>query len=350
MPGNLNMQPASEILLVDDDPASIAGLAAMLHKVGRLRFATSGEQALKLATEQAPDLIFLDFQMPGMNGLAVCKALKADPALADVPVIFLTSHDGPDVELAGLNAGAVDFISKPASPVLVPARAKTHLRLKHMADILRRNANTDGLTGIANRRMFDETLEKEWLRAQRQGSPISLLLVDVDHFKRYNDFYGHQAGDRCLKTIAGLLHDCAARPADLAARFGGEEFALLLPQTDREGAVIVATRLLESICVADLAHEASLVGSRVSASIGITSFDNQCTAWKTMARDPDLGGTLPWPPLADLLAASDAALYAAKAGGRNHACYLAADRTQHTDEIITVDPGCVRRNEMTGVH
>jgi PleD family two-component response regulator len=219
------------ILLVDDDAGAIAMMGRALASLGELRFATSGADALRLARESAPDLILLDAEMPGMSGFQTCELLKAEPALADIPVIFVTSHSEPEFEVSGLDIGAADFIAKPINPPLLLARARTQLRVKHMADELRRLSTTDALTGIANRRRFDEVFMREWQRARREGESIALMMIDVDHFKRYNDHYGHPAGDACLKAVARAVAECAHRPADLAARYGGEEFALLLPHT-----------------------------------------------------------------------------------------------------------------------
>src|SRR5664280_2921064 len=161
---------------------------------------------------------------------------KAEPALADVPVIFVTSHSEAAFEVAGFEMGAADFIAKPVSAPLVLARVKTQLRVKRMGDELRRIATTDGLTGVANRRRFDESLEREWRRARRSGDPLALLMIDIDHFKLFNDRYGHPAGDACLRSVAQALVGASLRPADLVARYGGEEFVVLLPKTPRAGA------------------------------------------------------------------------------------------------------------------
>ena len=232
--------PDSHILLVDDDPITIRLLTHILADLGSLRFATSGADALRLARELKPDLVLLDAEMPGMSGFQVCAAFKANPLLADVPVIFVTSHSDPAFEVSGFDLGAADFIAKPVLPALVQARVKTQLRLKHLADELRLIALADTLTGVANRRHFDNSLEREWRRLRRSGKPLALLMIDVDHFKRFNDHYGHQAGDSCLRAVAQALVGACQRPADLVARYGGEEFVMLLPDTTRDGAAHIA--------------------------------------------------------------------------------------------------------------
>src|ERR1700691_2989642 len=193
------------ILLVDDDPGTIQLMGRILGEVGKLRFATNGKDALRLARDSVPDLILLDAEMPGMSGFELLKTLKTESSLTDVPVIFITSHNEAGFEVSALDMGAADFIAKPLRSSRVLARVRTQLRVKHMADELRRTATTDVLTGVANRRHFVELLEREWLRARRCADPVSLLMIDVDHFKLYNDLYGHPKGDICLRHVAQVL-------------------------------------------------------------------------------------------------------------------------------------------------
>jgi len=310
------------ILLVDDDPSSIQLLSRMLANVGQLRFATNGEDALRLAHESAPDLVLLDAEMPGMSGFQILEELKADPVLGDVPVIFVTSHSEPVFELAGLELGAADFIAKPVSAPLVVARVKTQLRIKRIADELRRIATIDVLTGVANRRGFDEALEHEWLRARRAGDPLALLMIDVDHFKAFNDHYGHPAGDVCLRAIAQALVGASLRPADLVARYGGEEFVVLLPQTPRMGAEHVAHSVLEAVEALDILHDASPAARHVTVSVGVTCYDDTSECWvepSADSRTADLNARCS--PL-DLVRAADKALYHAKRSGRAQAMLL----------------------------
>ena len=185
---------SSDILLVDDDPDAIKLLSRILSGSGNLRFATCGEDALRLAREAAPDLILLDAEMPGMSGFQVLEELRAEPRLAGAAVIFVTSQSGAAFTVSAFEMGAADYITKPVNAALVLARVRTQLRTKRLTDELRRTATTDSLTGIASRRQFDESYKHEWLRAQRAGDAVALLLVDVDHFKLYNDRYGHPAG------------------------------------------------------------------------------------------------------------------------------------------------------------
>ncbi len=312
------------ILLVDDDPSAIQLMSRVLAGVARVRFATSGIEALRLAHEQRPDLVLMDAEMPGMTGFEVCEAMKADHGLDEVPVIFVTSHRESDFEESCFAVGAADYISKPVRPTVVIARVQTQLRLKLAADQLRREAHTDRLTGLANRRALDEALAREWARARRTRQPLSVLLIDIDHFKRYNDHFGHLGGDDCLTAVARTLQACTSRPADLVARFGGEEFALLLPETDRAGAQRVAARVLERIEALALPHPLSGVGPHLSVSVGGASYDEDTPGWLPDSRPSRFGdddaGTPPAAVL-DLVGAADRALYAAKDAGRAQAAH-----------------------------
>lgn len=320
----LDTLPAN-ILLVDDDPVVIQVLGKALAELGRLRFAVNGEQALALCRQTVPDLVLLDAEMPGMGGFEVLQAMKADPSLAEVPVIFVTSHSQQEMEERGLALGAVDFIAKPIRPAIVAARARTQLRLKQAIDRLHRLASTDGLTGVANRRVLDEALDREWRRALRGPYPLSLLMMDIDHFKRYNDSCGHLMGDRCLVTVAQAVQHCLRRPTDLVARYGGEEFAVLLPDTDGAGAQHLAQQILDRLRQLAIPHEASERGY-VTGSIGVASFDQDSPGWSQWASgtsSPDAltaskGGT-------QMLALADKALYRAKQEGRARAVFLRVD-------------------------
>jgi diguanylate cyclase (GGDEF)-like protein len=311
------------ILLVDDDPSAIQLLSRILSEWDNLRFATSGEDALRLARESPPDLILLDAEMPGMSGFQLCEALKAEPALAGVPVIFVTSHSDAAFEVAGFEMGAVDFIAKPVSAPLVLARVKTQLRVKHMADELRRISSIDSLTNVGNRRQFDESLEREWRRATRSGDALALLIVDVDHFKLFNDLYGHPAGDACLRDVAQALAGTSLRPADLVARYGGEEFALLLPQTPRGGAEHMARSVLDAVQLLGIAHASSLTAAHVTVSVGVACYDEASACWETPATGARLADARHARVAASsLVQAADRALYAAKHAGRGQGMLL----------------------------
>ena len=308
------------ILIVDDDVSAIQLMSQILLDVGNLRFATNGEDALRLARESPPDLVLLDAEMPGMSGFKLFEALKIESALTDVPVIFVTSHSEACFEVSAFEMGAADFIAKPFRASLVKARVKTHLRLKHMADELRRIATTDSLTGVANRRQFDESLEREWRSTLRAGDAISLLMVDVDHFKLYNDRYGHPKGDSCLQRLAQALTGACLRPSDLLARCGGEEFMALLPQTAQAGAEHVARRMLEAVGALRMPHHDSPTNPDVTVSVGIACYDKSSACWVPAGANNRLREDLCMRSSAnELVRAADKALYSAKRAGRAQA-------------------------------
>jgi diguanylate cyclase (GGDEF)-like protein len=291
------------LLVVDDQPVNIQALYRIFGLDHRVLMATSGAKALDVCKDDPPDLILLDVVMPEMDGHEVCARLKADEATRDIPVIFVTSHTDADEETRGLELGAVDFIAKPVNPAVVRARVRTHLTLKAHSDLLRQMVFIDGLTGVANRRCFDERLGIEWRRAARGASPLALLMLDVDHFKRFNDRYGHQAGDDCLRRVASIIKGGLLRPGDLVARYGGEEFACILPGTDLDGALAVAAGIEQGVRGLRIEHADSDVSDTVTISIGVSA--------TVPDRDADP---------ACLLALADAQLYCAKHGGRGRAC------------------------------
>lgn len=293
------------VLVVDDVAANIQILAEALRTEYRIRIASRGEDALRLAQRTPqPDLILLDVMMPDMDGYEVCRRLKEDERTQNIPVMFVTARDDAEAEEYGLRLGAVDYIIKPYRLPVVKARVRNHVALKQKTDLLERLALIDGLTGIPNRRNFDERFEVEWRRALRDGKSLALILVDVDHFKAYNDHYGHGAGDVCLRGVARTLLLRLGRPADMVARYGGEEFVVLLPETDLNGACRVAERMREQVWQLDIAHERADSG-RVTISLGVAAM------LPSMAEQQQ--SSL-------LLAQADAGLYQAKLGGRNRSC------------------------------
>lgn len=304
-----------KILIVDDQPINIQALHQVFTKDYQIFMATRGEQALAVCASKQPDLVLLDVEMPDLSGFEVCERLRADPLTRDIPVIFVTAHRDEVSETRGLEAGAVDFISKPFNPNIVRARVKTQLTLKAQADLLRSWAYLDGLTGIFNRRHFDEKLRTEWERALREKTPLSVMMVDVDFFKRYNDRYGHQAGDDVLRQVARCIQGSLKRPADMAARYGGEEFVCLLPNTGLEGAMQLAHVMGQAVMDLNIAHTDSLVASTITVSIGvccrtIEPLPVQSSAFEAAANSPSVE---------DFLRNADGHLYAAKVAGRNKA-------------------------------
>ena len=288
------------ILIVDDAMENIQILHHALQDEHDVLFAMNGAKALEMAQHQQPDVILLDAMMPDMDGYDVCSALRASAATRDIPIIFVTALKTPEDETRALDAGAADFISKPVNAAVVRARVRTQLTVKRQSDALRELTLTDGLTAVANRRAFDETLANEWRRCARVQTPVALIMVDIDQFKNYNDAYGHQAGDACLQQVAGAMRRAAGRPQDLVARYGGEEFAILLPQEDGHGAEGVARRLLDEVSLLSIPHAHSSVTPWVTVSMGLASMI------------PADGATP-----GDLIKRADALLYQAKAAGRN---------------------------------
>ena len=256
------------VLIVDDEPSSIAVLNEVLCKDYEVLFATGGREALEIANSQLPDIILLDIAMSDLNGHEVCARLQADARTKKIPVIFVTAMTHIEDEVKGLETGAIDYITKPIRPQVVQARVRNHLEIKKYRDFLENLSTTDSLTGINNRRLLDESLEREWKRAIREGNSISYLLIDVDFFKSFNDHYGHPAGDSCLKEIAHGMAQCLRRPADLVARYGGDEFACLLPNTDLQGAFFVANRLISKIDEMHIPQAFSPIDDHVTISVG----------------------------------------------------------------------------------
>ncbi|MBL8279665.1 MAG: diguanylate cyclase [Pelomonas sp.] len=304
-PGTSPLQPGlarhgrrPRLLIVDDQPVNIQALHRVFAGDCQVLMATEGARALQLCRDRQPDLLLLDVQMPGMDGHELCAELKADPLLRAIPVIFVTAQDRPEDETRALDAGAADFITKPFNPTVVRARVRTQLTLKAQADLLRELAFIDGLTGVHNRRHFDERFIAESRRAQRSRSPLAIVLADVDHFKRYNDALGHLAGDDCLRRVAAALRACLRRPTDLLARYGGEEFVALLPDTDLAGAIGVAQLMEDTVRALALPHPG--VEGCVTISLGVSAA---------------IDG-------AGLVEAADRALYLAKAAGRGRVSWV----------------------------
>jgi diguanylate cyclase (GGDEF)-like protein len=276
--------------------------------------ASSGQAALDIFRAQRPGIVLLDVMLPDIDGFEVALKIRALEKGDDwSAIIFLTAMD-KDADVArGIEAGGDDYLKKPVSEVILKAKILAMSRLvgTHRAMVrakqdlneankkLQRLSTTDKLTGIANRRMFDDLLKQEWRRCERQKQPMSLIMADVDLFKQYNDTYGHQAGDKCLTTIAGQVARGAPRASDLAARYGGEEFVLVLGGTTIEGARWVANNIRQRVSDLGIPHTASPIG-HVTVSCGLA------------ALNPHEGKRLE-----DLVFAADAALYQAKAQGRN---------------------------------
>lgn len=294
-------EPQHSVLIVDDMTSNIQVLANALQDDYRIKVATNGQKAIEIAnSDNPPDLVLLDIMMPDMDGYEVCRELKSNPKTSGIPVIFVTSLNEVDEEERGLNLGAVDYITKPFHLPIVKARVRNHLSLKLKTDLLEELSHIDGLTHIANRRHFDEFLSKELRRTQRAPQPTSVIMIDVDFFKAYNDNYGHGLGDDCLVQVARGMRSVIKRPNDLLARYGGEEFAVILPETPAEGALQVANELNQAVSDLNLKHEFSAAADHVTISVGVAT---------SVVTDEIQVQTL--------LKRADTALYQAKRSGRN---------------------------------
>jgi diguanylate cyclase (GGDEF)-like protein len=289
------------ILVVDDTPANLSLMSSLLKDTYKVRVANSGERALEIAqSDTPPDLILLDIMMPDMDGYEVCRRLKAQAATKDIPIIFITAMSDVENESMGFALGAVDYISKPFDKTVVKARIRVHMQLKRQARLLENLVFMDALTEVPNRRALDQTFAQEWARSLRNGSPLSYVLIDIDLFKQFNDHYGHGSGDECLVRVAKALHGCVQRPSDCLGRYGGEEFAAILANTDMDHALQVAQHFHASVAALQIPHAHSAVAPQVTISIGVAT---TC---------PVAGQNLH-----TLSEAADRMLYAAKHAGKN---------------------------------
>jgi diguanylate cyclase (GGDEF)-like protein len=290
-----------KIFIIDDAPENIRMLMESLKEDYAIVPATDGEKAIKmLQTYSLPDLILLDIIMPAVDGYEICRRLKSDEITKDIPIIFITAKDREEDEVKGLKLGAVDYITKPFCMPVVKARVNTHIELKKHRDKLKLLSDLDGLTGIPNRRRFDEYMKLQWQYAQRSSTFLSLIMIDIDYFKTFNDLYGHGRGDECLKKVAKALFETVNRPTDMVARYGGEEFACLLPVTDIDGTAKIAEEMRLNVLSLSIPHEHPSPEGRVTISLGVASIK------------PTL-----YSSSAILLNKADQALYEAKRSSRN---------------------------------
>jgi two-component system, cell cycle response regulator len=294
----------SQSVLAIDDTQDIHDLLRLrLRAEGiELYHAHSAAEGIVRAKELVPDLILLDIDMPKMNGFDVCRALKAEPTTAAIPVIFLSAASDVEDKVAGFDLGAVDFVTKPFNTAELRARVRAALRTKRYQDMLAQRAQIDGLTGLWNRGYFNQRLQDEVAAAKRYGREVTLVLVDLDHFKKLNDGHGHPFGDRVLMATGEVLAS-SVRATDAACRYGGEEFALILTETPASGARTCTERIREQIEALNLMSKGKPVP--VTTSIGFATTASVPKAQLTTQT---------------LLDAADGALYAAKQSGRNRVC------------------------------
>lgn len=334
-----------DVLIVDDTPENLTVLREILTEQDyHVRPAISGDLALKAIQAENPDLVLLDIMMPGMDGFEVCRKMKKHPDTKEIPVIFISALSETEDKVAGFAAGGVDYITKPFQKAEVLARVRTHLTLSKLQEKtklqnkllqkeiedrkvaeralekanndLEKLACLDGLTGVANRRHFDITLEREWKRLSRSSEPLSLILCDIDYFKKYNDDFGHIEGDKCLQKVSLAISSVIRRPADLAARYGGEEFAVLIPGADGPGAGVVAEEIRLAVLELEIPHPSSSVAPIVSVSIGAA----------TMTPEHGI-------PSEKIVSAADKLLYTAKNKGRN--VYISDEKISSHKEDFT---------------
>lgn len=320
----------AKILIVDDKPANLLTLEELLQGPNvQLVRASSGDEALAYTLDHNFALVLLDVQMPGMDGYEVAELMRGNKKTKHIPIIFVTAEFTREAHIfKGYESGAIDYLFKPLDPLVFKSKVNVFLELHRHREALEENTReidkrlveleelqqqleekneqllllsiTDGLTGLINRRYFDELYDDEWRRCQRQHEPLSLLLLDIDHFKTFNDTYGHGAGDDCLKCVAEVLTTAVQRDIDRVARIGGEEFAILLPGTDTAGAEHVAERVRVAISAQELTHRHSDAFVRITISIGVATIipSQDCSPRHLMEE-------------------ADSALYAAKEKGRN---------------------------------
>jgi len=258
----------------------------------------SAEIALAACSEIKPDLILMDWMLEGMSGIDACKRLQSNIDSTEIPIIFVTSNTNEAQQEQCWDAGAVDFIGKPIVPKTLINRVKTHLKYKLQSDALKRDSFIDGLTQIYNRRFFNIEIIRLLKQQARFNQPLSMIMVDIDYFKEYNDTYGHLNGDETLKIIAQKLKNNLRRPLDLVFRYGGEEFAILLPNTELEGAITIADKVVQAINNLKLIHVKG-ISNRVTISAGVTVADGCNCDVMTLINNADI------------------ALYSAKENGKN---------------------------------
>ncbi len=327
---NLPANRRAVVLLVDDQAMVAEGIRRMLVDEPDIDFhyCSDPREAIQTAINLKATIILQDLVMPEVDGMMLVRFYRSNPSTRDVPIVVLSTKDDPAIKSEAFHNGANDYLVKLPDKVELVARIRAHSR-SHLAQLerdaayqalrdlqnalessnaqleesnreLQRLSSLDGLTGIANRRQFDKTLEQEWQRALRNCAELSLIMIDIDYFKLFNDTYGHQAGDDCLKNVALALARIVHRPSDLVARYGGEEFAVILPETDTEGTLRVAEKMREAVARLSVRHDASKVSDKVTLSIGVACMSPRG------GDNPDM-----------LLAAADDALYRAKHAGRN---------------------------------
>ena len=294
------------ILVVDDMTTTLLLLHDLLKDTYEVKIAKSGTKALEiLESPNDIDLILLDIEMPDINGYDVCKRIKNNETIKNIPIIFITGRTSQEDEEYGLNLGAIDYITKPFNKAIVKLRIKNYLDLKIKNDMLEKLSMYDGLTNIRNRRYFDETFEKTFNEIKRDKKSLAVLMIDIDFFKPYNDNYGHGQGDETLRKVAKALEKTIKRASDFVARYGGEEFVILLKDINKDGVEAVANNLLNAVRELKITHEFSKIENYVTISIGASFYNSSSDITKL-----------------ELLLKADETLYNVKNSGRNNFAIL----------------------------
>lgn len=294
------------ILVVDDMTTTLLLIHDLLKDTYEVKIAKSGTKALEiLESPNDIDLILLDIEMPDINGYDVCKRIKNNETIKNIPIIFITGRTSQEDEEYGLNLGAIDYITKPFNKAIVKLRIKNYLDLKIKNDMLEKLSMYDGLTNIRNRRFFDETFEKTFNEIKRDKKSLAVLMIDIDFFKPYNDNYGHGQGDETLRKVAKALEKTIKRASDFVARYGGEEFVILLKDINKDGVEAVANNLLNAVRELKITHEFSKIENYVTVSIGASFYNSNSDITKL-----------------ELLLKADETLYNVKNSGRNNFAIL----------------------------
>ncbi len=315
-----------KILLVEDSATLRHAMSQYITDAGHTPLiARSGEEALQLLEDTPVDMIIMDVEMPGLNGFETTRLIREWLGGHWIPIIFVTGLNEDENYREGIEAGGDDYLIKPVSYMIIKAKIRAMERIAEMRDQLHQLnlelealSQLDSLTQIYNRRTFNDMAQQQWLVAARQQQPISALMIDVDHFKLYNDHYGHPAGDACLKKVTQAIKTCLHRPLDLLGRFGGEEFVALLPETDIKGAFRVADSITRAVEALDLRHDVSPTSHRITVSVG------GATCLQTTGHT-----------LEELIKSADRALYKAKRSGRNRAL---VDEVTPQRTLLILDP------------
>ncbi|HNX58181.1 MAG TPA: diguanylate cyclase [Spirochaetota bacterium] len=296
----------SKILIIEDSPSFAKYLSDLFSDEYDVTISNEVEHGLVTAATLIPDLILLDIVMPGIDGYSACARLKKADTTRDIPVIFISSLGETQSQTKGLQAGAIDYIVKPINDEIVKAKVRNHIEMRQYFNQIENMSLIDPLTGIGNRRLFQERMDAEIRRMSRSGLPLALFMIDIDYFKQYNDSLGHLEGDKCLKSVATAISDSLKRGGDIVTRFGGEEFAVIAPEVPAEAGKAMAEKIRACVENLRIPHPKSSAAQVVTVSVG---------------------GTIHMPgshfDVCDLIQKADEALYKAKSSGRNRSFMIA---------------------------